>query len=86
MSNKDKKVAFILVDEYGELGIFSSFMRTCHNMNITVQITGGDASSFNSKSKTPNKKLDNTTRDLLTNLSHKEEIWCLYYQYSIWVS
>ena len=33
LRNKDKKVAFIRVDEEGELAISSEFMKTCHNMN-----------------------------------------------------
>ena len=40
---------------------------TCHNMNIIVQTTGGDASSLNGKSKSPNKTLANITRALLLN-------------------
>ena len=53
-------------------------MRTCHNMNIIVQTTGGYASSLNGKSEIPNKTLANITRALLLNSSHKKEIWCLH--------
>ena len=42
--NQDKKVAFIRVDEDGALARYSEFMKTCHNMNIIVITTGGDAS------------------------------------------
>ena len=45
LKNQDKKVTFIRVDEYGALARSLEFMRTCHNMNIIVQTTGGDASS-----------------------------------------
>ena len=41
LSNQDEKVAFIRVDEGGALEIYYELMKTCHNMNITVQITGG---------------------------------------------
>ena len=51
LSNQDKKVSFIRVDEDGELEISSEFMRTCHNKNITVQTKGGYASSLNVKLK-----------------------------------
>ena len=50
LRNQDKKFAFILVDEYGALEISSEFLNTCHNMNIIVQTTGGNASSLNGKS------------------------------------
>ena len=86
LSNQDNKVAFILVDEYISLEISYGFNETCHNMNITVQTSGGDAYSLNGKSKSPNKTLANITRALLLNSSHKKEIWCLNYQYLIWIS
>ena len=63
--NQDKKFALIRVDEYGALSRYLEFMRTCHNMNTIVQTTGGDASSINSKSESPNKTFANITRDLL---------------------
>ena len=47
------------------LEISYEFMRTCHNMNIIVQNTGGDESLLNGEIKTPNKKLANTTIALL---------------------
>ena len=72
LSNQDKKVAFILVDKDGALSISSELMNTYHNMNIIVQTTGGDASSLNSKSGSPNKTLANNTRSLLLNSSHKK--------------
>ena len=70
--DQDNKVAFIRVDEDGALARSSEFMKTCHNMNIVVQTTGGDASSLNGKSEIPNKTLDNITRALLLNSSHKK--------------
>ena len=84
--NHDNKVAFIRVDEYGALAVSSEFMRTCHNMNIIVHTTGGDASSLNGKSKSPNKTLANITRALLLKSSHKKELWFFAYQYAIWIS
>ena len=63
--NQDKKVAFIRVDEYGSLAIFYEFMKTCHNMNIIVQTTCGDASSLNGKIESPHRTLANITRALL---------------------
>ena len=67
LRNQDKKVALIRVDEDGAPSISSELMRTCHNMNIIVQTTGGYASSLNDKSKSPNKKIANITRALLMN-------------------
>ena len=55
-------------------------------MNIIVHTTGGDASSLNGKSESPNKILANITRSLLLNSSHKKELWCFAYQYSKWIS
>ena len=72
LRNQDKKVAFIRVDEDGSLARSSKFMRTCHNMNIIVQTTGGDSSSLNGKSESPNKTLANIKRALLINSSHKK--------------
>ena len=42
LSNKCKEVAFVRVDEYGALEMYSEFMRKCHNTNIIVQTTGVD--------------------------------------------
>ena len=58
-------------------------MRTCNNMNIILQNTGGDAYSLNGKSKIPNKILTNITISLILKSSRKKELWCLAYQYSI---
>ena len=55
-------------------------------MNIIVQTTGGYDSSLNGKSEIPNKTLDNITRALFLNSSHKKELWCFAYQYAIWLS
>ena len=60
-------------------------MKTCHNMNIIVQTTGGDASSINGKSESPNTTLANITRALLLNSIHNKELWCFAYQYAIWL-
>ena len=49
LRNQDKKVAFIRVDEDGELVRCSEFIKTCHNMNIMVQNIGGNASFLNDK-------------------------------------
>ena len=74
LRNQDKKVSFIRVDEDGALEKYSEFMKTCHNMNIIVQTTGGYASSLNGKSESPNRALAKTTRALLMKSSHKEKI------------
>ena len=50
LKNQDKNVAFIKVDEDVSLARSSEFMKTCYNMNITVQTTGVYASSLNGKS------------------------------------
>ena len=49
LSNQDKKVTFILVDEDIAPATSSEFMKTFHNMNIMVQNIVVDASSFNGK-------------------------------------
>ena len=61
-------------------------MKTCRNINIIVQTTGGDESYLNGKIEIPNNILANITKDLLLNSSHKEELWCFAYQYAIWLS
>ena len=42
--NQDNKVSLIWVDEDVALESYSEFAKTCHNINITVKITGGYAS------------------------------------------
>ena len=70
--NQDKKVAFIRVDEDVSLARSSEFMKTCHIMNSIVKNKGWGAYSLNVKSKIPNKILDNITRPLILNSSHKK--------------
>ena len=65
--NQDKKVAFIWVDEDGALERSSEFMKTCHDMNIIFQTTGGDTSYLKGKSKITNKTLANITKALRLN-------------------
>ena len=72
MSNQDKIVTFVQVDEDGELARSSEFMKTCHNMNIIVKDTGVDASLLNGKSEIPNKTLADITRALLLTSSNKK--------------
>ena len=67
LRNQDNKFALIRLYEYGSLEISSEFMKTCHNMNITVQTTGRYASPINGKSESPNKTLANIKRALLMN-------------------
>ena len=78
-------VSFIRVDENGGLARSSELMKTCHNLNIIVQITGVYASSLNGNSYIPNKTLANITISNLLKSSHKKELWCFAYQYSIWL-
>ena len=52
-------------------------------MNIIDQTTGGDASSLNGKSLSPNKTLANITRALFLKPIYKKELWCFAYQYAI---
>ena len=84
--NQYIKDAFIRFDENGALARFSGLMKTCQNMNIIVQTTGGDTYSVNGKIEIPNKTLSNITINLLLKLSHKKELWWFYYQYTIWFS
>ena len=72
--------------EDGALALSSEFTRKCNNMNIIVQTTGGYAFSLNGKIKTPVKTLYNITRDILSKSIHNKELWCLAYQYDIWIS
>ena len=74
------------MDEDSALARYYSIMSTLHTVNIIVLITDVDESSFNVKSKRPNKTLVNITSALLLNSSHKKEHWFLTYQYSIWIS
>ena len=83
LMNHVNKVAFIRVDEYGVLEIFSEFMKKCYNTNSIVHTTGGDASYSNGKSESPDNTLYNITISLLLNSSHKKELWCFAYQYEI---
>ena len=71
--NQYKKVTFTQVDEYRALARYSGFMKTCNDMNIMVQTTGGYESYLNCKSESPNKTLDNITRTLLLNSIHKKQ-------------
>ena len=74
------------MDEYGLLDISSELIRKFYNMNVIVENTGVDASSFNEKIETPNKTLVITTVDILLNSSHKKELWNFVYLYTIWIS
>ena len=49
---------FVRVDEDGALARYSEFIKTCHNMNIIFQTTGGETSSLNCKSESPNFSRD----------------------------
>ena len=86
LSNQDKNFSFIRFDEDRAIARSSGFMKTCHNMNITVQTTSGYASSINGKRKIPNNTLANITREILLNSSLKKELCFFAYQYSIWLS
>ena len=85
LRNQDNKVAFIRVYEDGALARSSEFIKTCHNMNIILQNTGGYASSINGKSESPNETLANIARALFLNSSHKKELWCFAYHYAVWL-
>ena len=74
LSNQDKKVEFIRVDEDVEPARSSKFTKKCHEMNIIVQSKGGYASSINGKSEITNKTLANITRALPINSSNEKEI------------
>ena len=55
-------------------------------MSIIVQTIGGDEYVLKGEIEIPNKTLANITRALLLKSSHKEELWCLAYQYAICLS
>ena len=86
LRNQYNKVALVQVDEDVALEISSTFMSTCHNMNIMVQTTGEYEYSLNGKIEIPNKTLANTTRSLLLKSIQKKELFCFAYQYAIWLS
>ena len=67
LSNQDKKVSFVRVDEDGSLERYYGFMKTCHNMNIIDKTTCGYAYSLNGKIESPNKTLANIIRALIIN-------------------
>ena len=48
-------------------------------MNIMVQTTGGDASSLDGKSESPNKTLDNIKIALFMNSIYNKQLWCFVY-------
>ena len=52
-------------EKYGALERYSEVMNTCHNMNSIDQTIDRDAYTPHGKTKRPNKKLENITRDLL---------------------
>ena len=60
------------MDEDGTLARYSTFMWTCHNMNIILKTTGGYASSLNGNNEIPNKTLDNIKRVILIKSSHNK--------------
>ena len=68
------------------LAISFEFVNTCLNMNIIFKNAGEYVTSLNGKSESPNKTLDNITRSLLLDSSHKKERWCFSYQYALWIS
>ena len=72
LRNQDNKFSFIQVDEDVSLARSSKFMQTCCNTDIIVQTADGYTSSLNGNSEIPNKTLDDTTRDILINSSHKK--------------
>ena len=74
LRHQDKKVAFIRVDEGGELSRSSESMKKCHNMNIIVQTIGVDASNINGSIEIPNKTLANITIYIPLNSIHKKEL------------
>ena len=86
LRNQDKKVALVQVDEDVALIIYSELMRTCHNMNIVVQTTGGYVYSINGKPERPHNTLAIIKKALLINSSHKRKLWCFNYQYNICLS
>ena len=57
LRNKENKVSFIRVDEYGALTGYSEFMKTCHNINIIVQTKEGYESSLNCKREIPKRHM-----------------------------
>ena len=74
------------MEKYGALARYSKLVRSCHNMNIIFQTTGGDAYSLNGKIEIPNKNLDNIARTLMIKSINKKEYLCLTYQYTMCLS
>ena len=83
--NQYNNAAFIIVGYHGAISQYSSFMSTCHGMNIVVQILCGDYLALNVEIKIPNKALTNITISIIINSSHNKYRWCVVYQYYAWI-
>ena len=60
-------------------------MQICIGHEVTVDTNGGYASSINGKVECTKKRINNMVRIQLLPRGHSDELWCLCYQYTIWI-
>ena len=61
-------------------------MKLClDELQIIVETTGGYNSSVNGKVERPHQTIKNMVRVQLISRGHDDELWCLTYQYTIWI-
>lgn len=69
-------VAFIRVDEGGELARSTEFNQLCISLDIVVQATGGYASWLNGKTERLNRSIFDVVRPILYNANLPASLWC----------
>ena len=82
---QENKLTYSRVYNNGTLSSYTDFMNTWNNINIIVKTTGGYSFSINVKLYTTNKICAQTTRYIFLNSSHNTNLWCLSFQYTIWI-
>ena len=74
------------MDEGGELTCSADLVHlVVEELGIIVETTGGHASSINGKVERPHQTIKNMVRVQLISRGHSDELWCLCYQYTIWL-
>ena len=80
------EVIELRVDEDGSLANSTEFMAMCRDeLNLTVQTTGGYASTINGKAETPNRTIKRMIRTMLIGAGLPDELWCFAFQYAIFL-
>ena len=52
---------------------------------VIVETTGGYSHSVNGKVERPHQNINNMVRIQLLSRWHIDELWCFWYQYTIWI-